>query len=214
MKSINLVLCILFALIQLDNCLNPYRILGLPKHSSIKAVKDAFKKLAKEYHPDKHQNNPNLEAIKEKMRSINEAYEMIKTKNYSDSESDEDRENQVTNEPLSMIEKLIKLAITLVIAAVIQKCIGPAFSGLFELSHYASTFSIFFYILLRFSQKYLDHMFDEEDEHKVISVLAALPFTILYTYLADYKSDHAKQIYKANESDKETEKLDQEEKAV
>ena len=51
---------------------NPYDILGISKSSSAQEIKQAFKKLAKEYHPDR----PN--GSEEKFKEINLAHEILK----------------------------------------------------------------------------------------------------------------------------------------
>lgn len=51
-----------------------YEILGVPKTASADEIKSAYKKLAKQYHPDL---NPNNEAAAEKFKEISEAYETL-----------------------------------------------------------------------------------------------------------------------------------------
>jgi curved DNA-binding protein len=51
-----------------------YDILGVSKSASDKDIKQAFRKLAKQYHPDANPNNPKAEA---KFKEINEAYEVL-----------------------------------------------------------------------------------------------------------------------------------------
>ena len=50
-----------------------YEVLGIDKNADASAIKKAYRKLAKKYHPDL-QNNSNCQ---DKMRQINEAYEIL-----------------------------------------------------------------------------------------------------------------------------------------
>ena len=54
--------------------MNPYEILGLTSSASTDEVKRAYRKLARQYHPDLH---PGDEAASKKMNEINEAYDRI-----------------------------------------------------------------------------------------------------------------------------------------
>lgn len=64
--------------------MNPYNVLGVNENSSDEEIKKAYRDLAKKYHPDNYKDNPLAELASEKMRSINEAYDMItKNKNTS-----------------------------------------------------------------------------------------------------------------------------------
>lgn len=51
-----------------------YKTLGVSKSSTDKEIKQAYRKLAQTYHPDK---NPGDKAAEEKFKSINEAYEVL-----------------------------------------------------------------------------------------------------------------------------------------
>lgn len=53
---------------------DPYQILGIPHSATEAEIKKAYRKKAKEYHPDLHPNDP--VAIK-KMQEVNEAYDML-----------------------------------------------------------------------------------------------------------------------------------------
>ena len=56
---------------------NPYEILGVSENASDEEIKKAYRKLAKQYHPDNYVNNPLKDLAAEKMKSINEAYDQI-----------------------------------------------------------------------------------------------------------------------------------------
>ncbi len=51
-----------------------YKTLGVPKSSSEDEIKSAYRKLAKQHHPDKNLGNASAEA---KFKEINEAYEVL-----------------------------------------------------------------------------------------------------------------------------------------
>ena len=54
---------------------DPYKVLGVSPNASDEEIKRAYRRLAKEYHPDR---NPGDEAAAKKMQQINAAYEQIK----------------------------------------------------------------------------------------------------------------------------------------
>lgn len=51
-----------------------YKVLGVSRNASQKDIKQAYRKLARKYHPD---INPGDEAAQEKFKQINEAYEVL-----------------------------------------------------------------------------------------------------------------------------------------
>ena len=58
--------------------MNPYQTLGISPNATEEEIKNAYKELAKKYHPDKYINNPLADLAAEKMKNINEAYDQIK----------------------------------------------------------------------------------------------------------------------------------------
>ena len=54
---------------------DPYEVLGIPKTASEEEIKQAYRKLAKKYHPDL---NPGDETAAKKMNEVNEAYDRIR----------------------------------------------------------------------------------------------------------------------------------------
>lgn len=51
-----------------------YQILGIEKEADNKGIKEAYRKLAFQYHPDRNKGNPEAS---EKMKSVNEAYAVL-----------------------------------------------------------------------------------------------------------------------------------------
>ena len=56
---------------------DPYSVLGVNQNASDEEVKKAYRELARKYHPDNYQNNPLADLAEEKMKEINEAYDII-----------------------------------------------------------------------------------------------------------------------------------------
>ena len=61
---------------------NPYKVLGVSPDASDEEIKKAYRRLAKQYHPDRNPGDP--EAAR-KMQEVNAAYEQIKNPGYSQS---------------------------------------------------------------------------------------------------------------------------------
>lgn len=53
---------------------DPYNVLGLSRNASNEDIKRAYRKLSKEWHPDKHKGEKDAET---KFKAINEAYEIL-----------------------------------------------------------------------------------------------------------------------------------------
>lgn len=56
---------------------DPYSVLGVNKNATDEEIKNAYRELARKYHPDNYQDNPLSELASEKMKEINEAYDAI-----------------------------------------------------------------------------------------------------------------------------------------
>lgn len=56
---------------------DPYSVLGVGQDASETEIKRAYRELARKYHPDNYQNNPLADLAEEKMKEINEAYDMV-----------------------------------------------------------------------------------------------------------------------------------------
>ena len=56
---------------------NPYEILGVSENASDEEIKKAYRKLAKQYHPDNYTDNPLKDLADDKMKEVNEAYDTI-----------------------------------------------------------------------------------------------------------------------------------------
>lgn len=67
--------------------MNPYKVLGVSEDATQEEIRAAYLKLVKKYHPDKYVDNPLKDLATEKLKEINEAYEMLTKKNGSANKS-------------------------------------------------------------------------------------------------------------------------------
>ncbi len=56
---------------------DPYKALGVSPSATDEEIKEAYRGLAKKYHPDQYADSPLKELADEKMKEINEAYDAI-----------------------------------------------------------------------------------------------------------------------------------------
>ena len=56
---------------------DPYAVLGVSSNASDDEIKNAYRELARKYHPDNYADNPLSDLAGEKMKEINEAYDQI-----------------------------------------------------------------------------------------------------------------------------------------
>ena len=56
---------------------DPYKVLGVSPNSSDEEIKEAYRNLAKKYHPDNYADSPLQDVASEKMKEINKAFDTI-----------------------------------------------------------------------------------------------------------------------------------------
>lgn len=56
---------------------DPYSVLGVSRNATDDEIKNAYRELARKYHPDNYAENPLADLAAEKMKEINEAYDAI-----------------------------------------------------------------------------------------------------------------------------------------
>ena len=56
---------------------DPYSILGVSKDADEATIKNAYRELARKYHPDNYADNPLSDLAADKMKEINDAYDAI-----------------------------------------------------------------------------------------------------------------------------------------
>ena len=56
---------------------DPYSVLGIDRNAGENEIKEAYRALARKYHPDNYSDNPLSDLAGEKMQEINDAYDEI-----------------------------------------------------------------------------------------------------------------------------------------
>ena len=57
--------------------MDPYKVLGVSENATPEEIRAAYLALVKKYHPDRYKDNPLKELANEKLKEINEAYDII-----------------------------------------------------------------------------------------------------------------------------------------
>ncbi len=57
--------------------MNPYEVLGVSETASDEEIRRAYRELVKKYHPDQFADNPLKDLANEKLKQVNEAYDLI-----------------------------------------------------------------------------------------------------------------------------------------
>ncbi len=60
--------------------MNPYKVLGVSENASQEEIRKAYLALVKKYHPDRYADGPMKDMANEKLKEINQAYEMLTKK--------------------------------------------------------------------------------------------------------------------------------------
>ena len=56
---------------------NPYKVLGVNPNATDDEIKQAYRELARKYHPDKYRDSDLADLASEKMKEVNAAYDEI-----------------------------------------------------------------------------------------------------------------------------------------
>ncbi len=56
---------------------DPYKVLGVTPNATDAQIKEAYRELAKKYHPDNYSGSPIADLANEKMQEVNEAYDTV-----------------------------------------------------------------------------------------------------------------------------------------
>ena len=86
---------------------DPYSILGVSKNATDEEIKDAYRELARKYHPDNYADNPLSDLAGEKMKEINEAYDEIMNRRRGKNSNTYNGSYQTANSAFPEVRSLI-----------------------------------------------------------------------------------------------------------
>lgn len=188
----NLFYILLFIVLKYvinNNNINPYKVLGVNKRASFDEIRQAYKKKVVEYHPDKNINNPDILKVKEKMRIINNAYEVLKEKN-KDNEKIENNDNMNNNneynqdesndDNLNTEERTVLFIFTGLILFLFSKKLKLIIMYIIKIADISSTIAIIYIIISFIFNDYFHHiLFGFDDTEFYIKLILSLIIGIL-----------------------------------
>jgi len=68
--------------------MNPYKVLGVSEDATQEEIRTAYREMVKRYHPDQYANNPLSDLAQEKLKEINQAYDMLTSQHGGQRNSD------------------------------------------------------------------------------------------------------------------------------
>lgn len=84
---------------------DPYKVLGVDRNATEEQIKNAYRELARKYHPDNFSGKPLLDVAEEKMQEINSAYDAVMEERRTQGQARSDY--QGSSEQFSEVRRLL-----------------------------------------------------------------------------------------------------------